>query len=125
MDSFSINISENGAIDSITLIPGIVNYTSVQLSPNGKVLVLLDKDGNVYLKNTSADNEKMDALVGNYRNKISGNESIIFSPNSEYIFINVDKKPRIINKKKIRLLEFRIGNMKLLLPLPLRQTAGR
>ena len=99
MDSFSIQLTADGAVDSITLIPGIKNYTSAQLSPDGEVLLLLDKDGNVSLKSTPASKEKIDTLVGNYRNKISGNESMFFSPNSEYIFINVDKKPRIINKK--------------------------
>ena len=99
MDSFSIQLTAAGAVDSITLITGIKNYTSAQLSPDGKTLLLLDKDGNVSLKSTPTSKEKIDTIVGNYRNKISGNESMFFSPNSEYIFINVDKKPRIINKK--------------------------
>lgn len=99
MDSFSIKLTAKGAVDSITLIPGIKNYTAAQLSPDGKVLLLLDKDGNVSLKSTPASNEKIDTLVGNYRNKIYGNENMFFSPNSEYIFLNVEKKPRIINKK--------------------------
>ena len=99
MDSFSIQLTANGAVDSIKLIPGTKNYTSAQLSPDGKVLLLLDKDGNVSLKSTPASTEKIDTLVGNYRNKISGNESMFFSPNSQYVFINVDKKPRIINRK--------------------------
>ncbi len=113
IDSFSIKLSANGAVDSITLIPdigdsikqhgikqnGIKDYLSAQLSPDGRVLLLADKDGKVSLKSTPISNEKIDITVGNYRNKIFGNESMFFSPNSEYIFINVDKKPRIINKK--------------------------
>ena len=99
MDSFTIQLTADGVVDSITLIPGIKNYTSAQLSPDGKVLLLLDKDGNVSLKSTPLSNEKIDTLVGNYRNKIFGNENMFFSPNSDYIFLNVDKKPRIITKK--------------------------
>jgi hypothetical protein len=99
MDSFSIKLTADGAVNNVSLIPGITNYTSAQLSPDGKVFLLLDKDGNVSLKSTPAGNEKIDTTVGNFRNKVSGNESMFFSPNSEYIFINVDKKPRIINKK--------------------------
>jgi WD40 repeat protein/energy-coupling factor transporter ATP-binding protein EcfA2 len=101
LDSFSVRLAGDGTVQGIATLPGLSNYVAAQLSPDGQWMVLADKDGNVSLKSTPRNREKLDTVVGNFRNRIAGPESIFFSPNSQYIYLNVEGRPRIINTKNV------------------------
>ncbi len=99
VDSFKIETRADGKINNIEVAADLAGYAYSRISANGKRALLADKDGNVFLKNTAAvkANAKMDT-VGNYRNKSLGNENILFSPNSQYLMVNIDGKAKVYNR---------------------------
>ncbi len=100
IDSIKVELKPDGKLNNISFLPSLPNYVNSQLSPDGQQALLVDKDGNILLKNIHLSNSitKIDT-IGNYRNKIIGNESLSFSPNSQNLLLNIEGKARVINKK--------------------------
>lgn len=101
VDSSWITLNPEGKIKDTSLLHGLVDYESAQLSPDGKLLLLTQKDGKLLLRNTPASNEKVDTLLGDYKGQLAGTDGVFFSPNSQYIFLNVKDRPRIFNKRGV------------------------
>ncbi|MEO5685571.1 MAG: WD40 repeat domain-containing protein [Chitinophagaceae bacterium] len=110
IDSFRIEMSTDGEINSVGKMPRFVNakstepispdqigYSLFQLSPDGRQVFLIDKDENVLLMRASGErNGSKPDTIGNYRNISLSNESMSFSADSRYKLLNGGGKMKVV-----------------------------